>query len=67
MVEKDGLQNLGADLGLPQHQFLLGLSSGLPDTMPVPGRALARLRLSKKLMISSDIHTMHFAYGIRAG
>ena len=46
MAEKDGLQDLGADLGLLQHRFLLGLSSGLPDTMPVPRIALERLRLS---------------------
>ena len=46
MAEKDDLQNLEADLGLLQHRCLRGLSSGLPDTMPAPGIALERLRLS---------------------
>ena len=65
MAEKDDLQNLEADLGLLQHRFLRGLSSGLPDTMPAPGIALERLRLSNDAKLSkSNIHTVHFAYGI---
>ena len=46
MVEKDDLQNLGGDLSLPWHRFLLGLSSEPPDIAPLPGIALARLTLS---------------------
>jgi len=46
MAERDDLQNLGGDLGLPQRRVLLGLSSGLPDTAPLPRIALSRLRLS---------------------
>jgi hypothetical protein len=46
MVEKDDLQNLGGDLSLPGRRFLLGLSSEPPDIAPLPGIALARLRLS---------------------
>ena len=46
MVGKGDLGNLEGDLGLPQHQFLLELSSELPDIMPLPGIRLARLRPS---------------------
>ena len=41
-----GLRNLANDWGLPQRRFLLGLSSGLLDTMPSPGIAFARLTSS---------------------
>jgi hypothetical protein len=46
MAEKVDLRNLGADLSLPQYQFLLGLSSGLPDIVPSRGIRLAQLMLS---------------------
>ena len=46
MAGKDDLQNLGGDLGPPQHRFLLVLSSGRPDIMPWPGIGPVRLMLS---------------------
>jgi len=46
MAVKDDLQNLGGDVGPPQHRFLLGLFSGLLDRVSSPGIALARLMLS---------------------
>ena len=48
MAEKDDLQNLGGDLGLPQSRFLPELSSGLQDIAPLPGITLALLSLSGK-------------------
>ena len=46
MVVKDDLQNLGGDVGPPQHRFLLVLFSGPPDIVPWPGIGPARLKLS---------------------
>ena len=46
MAEKDGLQNLGGDLGLPHSRFLPEPSSGLQDIAPLPGITLALLNLS---------------------
>ena len=50
MAEKGDLENLEGDLGLPQRRFLLGLSSGLPDIMPLPGIAFARMRPSNDVI-----------------
>jgi hypothetical protein len=65
MAEKDDLQNLGGDLGLPQSQFLPELSSGLPDIVPLPGITLALLSLSDKEIndVVNDI-LVFFAYRI---
>ena len=65
MAEKGGLQNLGADLGQPQHRFLLGLSSGLPDTMPMLGIALVQLRLSNN-SINYSIFTLCISLTVSA-
>ena len=46
MAETDDLQNPGGDLGPPQHQFPLGLSSGLRDRVPTPGITIAQTRRS---------------------
>ena len=46
MAEKDGLGNLGDDLSPRQCQSLLELSSALPDIMPLPGIAFARMTQS---------------------
>ena len=46
MAGKGDLGSLEGDLGPPQHQSLLELSSELPDIMPLPGIGLARLRPS---------------------
>ena len=46
MAEKDGLQNLGADVCPPQHRFLLVLFSGPPDEVPWQGIAPAQLTMS---------------------
>ena len=65
MAEKDGLQNLGGDLGPPQRQFLLGLSSGLLDVVPSLGIWFAQSMLSDDAI--SDIFLIFlatFAYSI---
>ena len=43
MAEKDDRENLGDDLSPRRHQFLLVLSSALPDTVPLQGIELARM------------------------
>ena len=50
MAEKDDLQNLGGDVGPPQHQFPLVLFSGPPDIVPWPGIGPARLMLSNDVV-----------------
>ena len=46
MAEKNDLQNLGGDVGQPQHRFRLVLFSGPPDIVPWPGTETVRLTLS---------------------
>ena len=67
MAEKDDLQNLEDDLGLPQHQFPLGPFFEPPDIMPSPRKVFPRLRLSNDA-INHIINTIvPFAYSIGAG
>jgi hypothetical protein len=47
MAEKDDHGNLGSELGQRQCQFLLELSSALPDIVPSPGIVFARMIQSK--------------------
>ena len=46
MAEKDDLQNLGGDVGPPQHRFLLVLFSGPLDIVPWSGIGSAPPTLS---------------------
>ena len=46
MAAKGDPQNLGGDSGLPQHQSLLELSSGLPGIVPLPGITFAQMTQS---------------------
>ena len=49
MAEKDDLGSLEGDLSPQQRQFLLELSSALPDIVSSPGIAIARMRQSEKV------------------
>ena len=53
MAEKDDRENLGDDLGLPQRQFLLELSSVLRDKVPSPEIAFAQMTQSNEAI--SDV------------
>ena len=66
MAKKDDHQSLGDDLGLPQHRFLLGLSSGLLDIMPLPGTMLAQSKLSNDAINDIIFPCFRFAYRIGA-
>ena len=48
MAKKDDPQNLGGEVGPPQHRFLLVLFSGPLDILPWPGKDHARLTLSNE-------------------
>jgi hypothetical protein len=68
MAEKDDLQNLGGDVGPPQHRFLLVLFSGPPDIVPWPGIGSARLTLSNDV-VNNTVHEILalFTYSVSAG
>jgi hypothetical protein len=67
MVEKDSLGNLEDDLSPRQCQFLLELSSALPDIMPLPGITFAQMTQSNDAinLLMSDI-VLSFAHSISA-
>ena len=65
MAEKDDLQNLGGDLDLSQHLFLLELSFGLPDIVPSLGITLEQLRASNDA-ITSTINNMFLSLTVSA-
>ena len=66
MAEKYDRENLGDDLGQRQRQFLLELSSGIQDRVPLQGIVFARMIQSNDAI--SDILTLSFffAYSISA-
>jgi hypothetical protein len=68
MAEKDDLQNLGGDVGPPQHRFLPVLFSGPPDIVPLPEIESAQLNLSNDV-VNNIVHIIlvSFTYGVRAG
>jgi hypothetical protein len=68
MVEKDDLQNLGGDVGQPQHRFLLVLFSVPPDIVPWPGIGPARLTLSNDA-VDNIVHDIFDSctYSVSAG
>jgi hypothetical protein len=67
MAEMDDLQNLGGDVGPPQHRFLLVPFSGTPDIVPRPGIGSARLTLSNDA-VDNIVHDIlvSFTYSVRA-
>ena len=67
MAEKDDLQNWEDDLGLSQHQFLLGPLFEPPGTMPGPRKVFARLRMSKDAINHTINNIVPFTYRIGAG
>jgi hypothetical protein len=68
MAEKNDLQNLGGDVGPPQHRFLLVLSSGPPDIVPWRGKGTARPTLSNDA-VDNIVHGIFvsFTYSVSAG
>ena len=68
MAEKDDHQNLGGDVGPPQHRFLLVLFSGPPDIVPWQGIGPARLTLSNDV-VDNVVHDIlvSFTYSVSAG
>jgi hypothetical protein len=68
MAEKDDLQNLGGDVGPPQHQFLLVLFSGRPDIVPWSGIGSAWLMLSNDV-VDNIVHDIlvSLTYSVSAG
>ena len=60
MAKKDDHDNLGDDLGQRQRQFLLELSSALPDRVPLPGIVFARMIQSNDAI--SDIFIFIFIF-----
>ena len=67
MAEKNDLQYLGGDLGLPQRRFLLEPSSGLLDVVLASGITLVWLKRSNHAIndIINDI-PVYFAHSICA-
>ena len=67
MAEKDDLGSLEGDLNPQQRQFLLELSSVLPDIVSSPGKAIARMRQSE-IVNHNIVHNLSvpFPYGISA-
>ena len=55
MAEKDDRENPGDDLGQRQRQFLLELSSALPDTVPSPEIAFEQMIQSNDTIQVSDM------------
>ena len=67
MAEKSDPRNPGGDLGPPQRQSLLELSSGFPDIVPSPGIRFAQMRQSNDAINDIQIHSIRSsAYGISA-
>jgi hypothetical protein len=67
MAEKNDLQNLGGDVGPPQHRFLLVPFSGPPDILPWSGIGSARLSLSNDV-VDNTVHNIFasFTYSFSA-
>ena len=60
MAEKYDRENLGDDLGQRQRQFLLELSSGVQDRVPLQGIVFARMIHWQSNDAISDILTLSF-------
>ena len=67
MGEKNDLQNLGGDVGPPQHRFLLVPFSGPLDTVPWPGIESAQLTLSNDVVDNIVDNLALFTYSFSAG
>ena len=68
MAGKDDLQNLGGGVGPPQHQFLLVLFFGPPDTVPWRGIGTPRLTLSNDVVDNIvDDTAFSYTHSVSAG
>ena len=68
MAEKDDPQNLGGDVGPPQHRFLLVLFSEPPDIVPWLGIGPPRPTLSN-VAVDVIVHDIlvSLTYSVSAG
>ena len=70
MAEKDDLQNLGGDVGPPQHRFLLVLFFGPPDIVPWPVTGPAQLTSSNDAVdkiVHNVVSLNSFTYSVGTG